>query len=161
MKLLVFGANDIATCLLRWAPDIGYDTVLVDPRAEQITDEHRARAGVVTASFGECGLDEDVVFDAAHVDHDAPGMASEVAAVLAAGARTVSLLASRRHAPDFLTAIRACGASDTDVARVNTPAGLNLGGRSAPEIALSVLAGLVAAQYGASGGWITPPPAPD
>ena len=103
MKLLVFGANDIATCLLRWAPDIGYDTVLVDPRAEQITDEHRARAGVVTASFGECGLDEDVVFDAAHVDHDAPGMASEVAAVLAAGARTVSLLASRRHAPDFLS----------------------------------------------------------
>jgi xanthine dehydrogenase accessory factor len=154
MNLIVFGANDIARCLLRWAPDLGYTTVLVESRHDKITDELRALAGAVAPSFADVAAGDS--FDAAHVDHDAPGMAEEVAAVLKAGARTVSLLASRRHAPEFLEAIRASGAGDDDVARVNTPAGLDLGGRSAPEIALSVLAGLVAARYGRDGGWLGP-----
>jgi xanthine dehydrogenase accessory factor len=46
------------------------------------------------------------------------------------------------------------GFTDEDLARVRTPVGIDLGARSAEEIALSILAGLVADRHGKTGGWL-------
>jgi xanthine dehydrogenase accessory factor len=150
--LVVFGANDMATYLLRWAPDLGYDTTLVESRGERVTDEQRALAGAVASSIADVSCTDE--YDAVHADHDAPDLGRELALALRGNARTVSLIAARRHAAEFVARVRDAGATEAETARINAPAGLDLGGKSAPEIALSVLAGLVAAQYGRSGGWL-------
>jgi xanthine dehydrogenase accessory factor len=46
------------------------------------------------------------------------------------------------------------GFSEEDLARVHRPLGLDIGGRTAEEIALSILAGVVAARHRRDGGWL-------
>jgi molybdopterin adenylyltransferase len=150
--LVVLGATPVAVWLLRWASDLGYDTVLVEPRTERVTDEHRALAGTVAASPEEAPFQGDV--DAVHTDHDAPAVAEHIGSLLKAGARFVGVMGSSRHAGPHLEAVRAMGLSDDDVARVRTPVGLDVGARSPQEIALSILAGLLAARNDRSGGWL-------
>jgi molybdenum cofactor synthesis domain-containing protein len=150
--LLVLGATPVAAWLLRWAGDLGYDTVLVEPRAERVTEEHRALAGTVSSSPQEVSLQGDV--DAVHTDHDAPDVAEHIGALLKAGVRFVGVMGSSRHAGPHLEALQAMGFSDEDVARVRTPVGLDLGARTPQEIALSILAGLLAARNEKSGGWL-------
>jgi xanthine dehydrogenase accessory factor len=58
-------------------------------------------------------------------------------------------MGSRRHAGPHLEALRRRGAEG-----VRTPVGLDIGARSPQEIALSILAGLVAARTGRPGGWL-------
>jgi xanthine/CO dehydrogenase XdhC/CoxF family maturation factor len=150
--LVVLGATPVAAWLLRWANDLGYDTVLVEPRSERITEEHRAMANRVAASPEEGSLEGEV--DAVHTDHDAPEVAEHIGALLKAGARFVGVMGSSRHAGPHLDALRAMGFSDEDVARVRTPVGLDVGARTPQEIAMSILAGLLAARNARAGGWL-------
>jgi xanthine/CO dehydrogenase XdhC/CoxF family maturation factor len=149
---VVLGATPVAAWLLRWANDLGYDTALVEPRSERVTDEHRALAGQVASSPEEVSLDGDV--DAVHTDHDAPQVAEHIGVLLKSGARFVGAMGSSRHAGRHLDALRALGFSDEDVARVRTPVGLDVGARTPQEIAVSILAGLLAARNDRSGGWL-------
>jgi xanthine dehydrogenase accessory factor len=50
--------------------------------------------------------------------------------------------------------LRSMGFNDGDLARVRSPVGIDLGARTAPEIALSIAAGIVAARAGRDGGWL-------
>jgi xanthine dehydrogenase accessory factor len=147
--LVVLGATPVALWLLRWGADIGYDTALVEPRADRITAEHKDAAGTVAASPDELSLVGEL--DAVHTDHDAPGLVDDVAVLLRAGARFLGIMGSRRHAAPHLEALRDRG---LDVGPVRTPVGLDIGARSPQEIALSILAGLVAARTSAGGRWL-------
>jgi xanthine/CO dehydrogenase XdhC/CoxF family maturation factor len=158
-RLVVMSATPVARWLLRWGRDLGYATVLVEPRAERVDDELRTLAGTVVNRV-DAALTPGGPIDAVHTDHDAPLVAEHLAAALHAGARFVGLIGSRRHAASHLDALRAVGVADADVARVQTPVGLDLGGKSAPEIALSILAGIVAAGHGRAGGWLSARPDP-
>jgi molybdenum cofactor synthesis domain-containing protein len=147
--LVVLGATPVALWLLRWAVDLGYDTALVESRTDRITAEHKDAAGAVAAAPEELSLDGEI--DAVHTDHDAPGLVDHVATLMRGGARFMGVMGSRRHAGPHLEALRKKG---MDVGVVRTPVGLDIGARSPQEIALSILAGLVAARAGASGGWL-------
>jgi xanthine dehydrogenase accessory factor len=92
--------------------------------------------------------------DAVHTDHDAPGIAGQLATLLGSGARFVGVMGSARHTAPHLDALRAQGIPEEDLARLRTPVGLDLGARTPAEIALSILAGLLAARTGRTGGWL-------
>jgi molybdopterin adenylyltransferase len=145
--LVVLGATPVARWLLRWATDLGYVTVLVEPRSERVTTDHKEAAGRVVGSPE--GLDVGEEFDVVHTDHDAPLVAEHVAALVEAGAGFAGVMGSRRHAGPHLERLRELG---VDVARVETPVGLDIGARTPQEIALSILAGLVARRTGRGGG---------
>ncbi len=151
-RLVVVSATDVARELRALLARLGSETVLVEPRAERVGPEDRATPGGVAASVEEVGLgpDDEVVL----TDHEAPGVAEAVAAALRAGARFVGVMGSRRHVGRHLEELRAMGFGDEELSRVRTPVGLDLGGRSAPEIALAIAAGLVAARNGRDGGWL-------
>jgi molybdopterin adenylyltransferase len=153
--LVVLGATPVALWLLRWGRDLGYRTTLVEPRVERVTPEHKDAADHVTASpEGVAGLGG---VDAVHTDHDAPDLASHVTSLLGSGARFVGVMGSRRHAGPHLEQVRALGVPEAAVARVRTPVGIDIGGRTPQEIALSILAGLVAARTGRPAGWLDRP----
>jgi molybdopterin adenylyltransferase len=145
--LVVLGATPVALWLLRWAGDLGYETALVEPRTERITTEHKEAAGSVAASPEQLALAGEV--DAVHTDHDAPGLVDHAAILLSSGAGFVGVMGSRRHAGPHLEALRNRGLEG-----VRTPVGLDIGARTPQEIALSILAGLVAAREGRPGGWL-------
>jgi len=151
-RLVVLGATPVAQHLLRGGAELGYATVLVESRAERITPGHRAAAGRVEPSVSAVALGPAV--DAVHTDHDAPDIVEQLAPLLRAGVRFVGVMGSARHTAPHLEALRAAGCTDDELARLRTPVGLDLGARTPAEISLSILAGLLAARTGRTGGWL-------
>jgi xanthine dehydrogenase accessory factor len=90
---------------------------------------------------------------AVHTDHDDPGLPDALEKVLRAGPRFVGVMGSRRHTGHHLAELRRRGLPEAAVAAIQSPVGLDIGARSAPEIAVSILAGLLAIRSGAPGGW--------
>jgi xanthine dehydrogenase accessory factor len=131
--LLVFSDTPIARALVGWAPEVGFRTVLAPTAAD------------VPAT----GEDLYVV----HTNHDAEDLVQALEAVLPRGPRFIGLVGSRRHTGHHLEALRAKGVPEEVIARIQSPVGLDLGARTAPEIALSILAGLVAIRRGGQGVW--------
>lgn len=83
-------------------------------------------------------------------DHDAPDAPRVLRESLASDASYVAMMASRRRAEGLLEELREEGADGVD--KLHVPAGLNTGGRAPGEIALSVVAEIVAESYGRDGG---------
>ena len=148
--LVVFAATPVARSIVRWAPELGFRTMLVETRRERLEGDDWP--GAVT-SLGELAslLGQDVY--AVHTDHDAPDLVQALEAVLRAGPRFLGLVGSRRHTGHHLQALRAKGVGEDVIGRIQSPVGLDLGSATPPEIALSILAGLVAVRRGGRGGW--------
>jgi xanthine dehydrogenase accessory factor len=151
--LVVGGATPVAAAVLEWATAVGFRTVLVESRAERLRGSlWDAEAVVDRLDALEAALAGDELY-AVLTDHDAPDVVDLCARLLPRRPRYLGLMGSRRHTAHHLEALRAGGAGEPEVASIRTPVGLDLGGRTAPEIALSIVAGLVAARRGGSAGW--------
>ena len=84
-------------------------------------------------------------------DHDTPGMEELLRAALDGKAGYVAMMGSRRRAERVFDALEAELPAET-LARLHVPAGLNTGGKAPGEIALSVVAEIVAVSHGRPGG---------
>ena len=119
LLVYVLGDAPVARALVTVGAALGYEMrVAADPAAAIPADT----AAVVVASHGR---DEEALLEAA----------------VRAGVPYIGLIASRRRGAAVLAGL---GLDPSQAARVRTPAGLDIGARSAPEIALSVLAEIVA-----------------
>jgi xanthine dehydrogenase accessory factor len=116
-----------------------------------VASQDREAVAVVNG-LGEVGIRDGtaIVF----TDHDAPGIAAWLAEALRSPAAFVGVMGSRRHVGPYLDELRAMGFGDGDLARIRSPVGLDLGGRTPEEVAVSIAAGLVAARHGRDGGWL-------
>jgi molybdenum cofactor synthesis domain-containing protein len=150
--LAIVSATDVARELCVLAKRLGWSPALVEPRGERIRAADRGLPWTIVPGLGELALDarSAVVF----TDHDAPGLTEQLAVALRSPAGFVGVMGSRRHVAPFLEELRAAGLGEGELARVRTPLGLDLGGRTPEEIALSIAAGLVAARHGRAGGWL-------
>ena len=83
-------------------------------------------------------------------DHDAPDAPQFLRDALASPASYVAMMASRRRAEGLLDELEREGAPGLE--KLHVPAGLNTGGKAPGEIALSVVAEIVACAYGRDGG---------
>ena len=92
------------------------------------------------------GADAIVVATMGHGDEET------LAAALALGVGYVGLVASSRRASAVLGALRERGLDEESIARVRSPAGLDLGPSSQEEIAVAILAELVAWRHTHAGG---------
>jgi xanthine dehydrogenase accessory factor len=150
--LVVFSATPVALHLTRWADQLGFEPVLVESRTDRVTRQHRSAAARVEATTDGITIDRDTAI--VHTDHDAPGLADSLAAALRSGARFVGVMGSARHIGPHIEALRRMGLTEDDLARLRTPVGIDIGARTAEEIALSIMAGLVADRREAGGGWL-------
>ena len=116
-EVLVVGDTPIAHALVDLAGPLGYTATMADEGTLVDADV----AAVVVASHGR-------------------GEEQALTAALSAGVPYVALVASRRRGSAVLAAL---DVPDGARARVSVPAGLDIGARTAPEIALSILAELV------------------
>jgi xanthine/CO dehydrogenase XdhC/CoxF family maturation factor len=150
--LVAVSATPVALELLRLGRTLGYRTVLVEPRAERVSDALRAEAGDVRGSLDDVPLDPRTA--AVHTDHDAPGVAESIAALLRSPTGFIGVMGSRRHVGPHVARLRELGFTDEDLARVRSPVGIDMDAKQPAEIALSIAAGVVAARGDRDGGWL-------
>jgi molybdopterin adenylyltransferase len=147
-RVVVVSATDVARALRAHLQRLGYEAVTVEPRSDRLLADDAPHVDA---------LDRLALTDADAVvltDHDAPYASEVLAAAARSPARFVGVMSSLRHVERHLDAVRAMGLSDDEVARIHAPVGLDIGGRSAEEIALSIAAGIVADDHGRDGGWL-------
>ncbi|MFM2106317.1 MAG: hypothetical protein RL338_1349 [Chloroflexota bacterium] len=153
-RLVVVGAVQVAMSLVRYARELGYETVVVDGRpafatAERFPDVDRLVVGWPDEVADEIGLGPaDAV---AVLTHDVKFDEPAIVAALARGCRYVGAVGSRKTQADRRERLRATGVTDEQLARLRGPIGLDLGGRAPAETALSIVAEIVAERYGGSG----------
>lgn len=130
-RILVLSDNPIARAIVAIGSTAGRE-VLVQP-----------------ADDGGPGLDPQPGDAVVLCDHDAPDVGRVLRAALASDASYVAMMASRRRAAGLVEELRGEG---VDVSRLHVPAGHDLGGKRPGEIALSVVAEIVAESYDRPGG---------
>jgi xanthine dehydrogenase accessory factor len=149
--LVVFGATPVAKALLRWAPEVGFLPVLVETRPQRLIGGEWPPA-VTDLEYLDSVLGHDVY--AVHTDHDAPDLVRCLEVLLPKSPRFIGLVGSRRHTGHHLEALRAQGVDNGVIERIQIPVGLDIGALTPNEIALSILAGLIAKRRDRLGGWL-------
>ena len=145
-RLLIVGAVQIAQSLVPLTQAIGVTPVLIDPRGRFLTAERfpgvelddRWPDDAIAAHFP--GESTAVVTLSHDIKIDDPALA----AALRAPTGYVAALGSRKSHAARLERLAAMGFGAEDVARIDGPAGLDIGAIGAAEIALSITAGMVA-----------------
>lgn len=153
-RMIVFGAIDFASALVRVGKFLGYHVTVCDarpvfataarfPEADEIVIDwpHRYLAATeVDARTVLCVLTHDAKFDVPLLEL---ALKLPVAYVGAMGSRRTHLERNER--------LREVGVTELELARLRSPIGLDLGARTPEETALSIAAEIVAARRGGSG----------
>ena len=94
-----------------------------------------------------------------HTNHDAADLPEVLESALrrTPPPRFIGLMGSRRHTGHHVDALRRRGFAEADLERIQSPVGIDIGARTPEEIALSMLAGLVAVRRQATPRWLDPP----
>ncbi|MFG1874820.1 XdhC family protein [Sphaerisporangium sp. NPDC049003] len=147
--LVAVFASPVAGHLLRYAADLGYRGILLEPDAARAASVGTAAFEVVTTPPGDLDRTVDVVV----TDHHRPELGTVLGDLLARDCRWIGVLGNPRHPAPHVAALAGLGVPAEDIARVHRPIGLNIGSRTPPEIAIATLAGLLADRNGRPGGF--------
>ncbi len=149
--LVAVFASPVSDFLLRYAADVGFRTVLVEPDAERGAGQ---AADVTVRGFAE--LDDELAGGTADVvvtDHHRDELGELLRDALVRPARWIGVLGNPRHEGPHVGALTALGVPPEEIARVHRPIGLDIGSRAPAEIAMSTVAGLLADRNGRTGGF--------
>ena len=154
LTLVIVGAGHPAVSLARLAKAAGLRTVVVDARErmatrERFPDADELLVGIASEAVASLPLGPSTLV--ALVAHDYKVELPVLRAVLRSRAPYVGVLGGRRRGA-ALREFLAGEFTPEELARIRVPAGLDLGARDVPEIALSILAEAVAAARGRPGG---------
>jgi xanthine dehydrogenase accessory factor len=157
-RLFVIGGGHVAQAVVPLAAAAGFRVTVLDDREDLLT--HPAFEGVRAEAYD---VDElDAAIDKASDDdyllivtRDHARDEAALAALLRRPHRYIGMIGSRRKVHTVLGRIlrreRELGRAAPDLTRVRAPVGLSLGGKTPPEIAVSIVAELVAHRHGGSG----------
>lgn len=150
-KLIVVGAVHIAIPLVTFARELGFRTYVVDARAAFATHDRFPHADELIIGWPEdvlpqIGLDESTYVVVLSHDEKLDNPALKVA--LSHPVRYVGALGSRKTHARRVAALREMGVSEEALARIHAPIGLNIGARRPEEIAVAIIAEIVAVHTG-------------
>lgn len=157
-RLIVLGAGEHAAALTRVAAASGWRVSVCDVWELLATRERFPAADdVVTAVPHEYlasleAADLDARTAICVLTHDERLDVQAIAAALRLPVGFVGAMGARSTVEHRLRRLRELGVDDVTLARLHSPLGLDLGGSSPEETALSVLAEIVASRHGGSGG---------
>jgi xanthine dehydrogenase accessory factor len=147
LRLYVVGAVHITQGLAPMAALAGFEVVVIDPRRAFATAERFPSVELVTEWPEPALAARPLGRRTAMVTltHDPKLDDPALIAGLRSPAFYLGALGSRKTHAARLERLRAAGFSDGELARIQGPAGLDIGARSTGEIAVSILAGVIAA----------------
>ena len=154
-RLFVYGAIDTAEALCAAAKLLGWRTIVADARPRFATAERIPSADELLVLWPDEALAHVVPDPATAVvvlTHDDKFDLPLVRGALATEAFYLGWLGSRRNQERRRGLLLEEGVLDEDLERVSGPAGLDLGAASPEEMAVSILAEILAVRAGRSGG---------
>ncbi len=146
-RLVVIGAVHISQALAPMARIAGFDMTIIDPRTAFASEERFPDVPLFAewpdVAIPEVGLDRFTALAA--LTHDPKIDDGAIAAALDAGCFYVGALGSRKTHAKRLERLGAAGVDDTALETIHAPIGLAIGAQSPAEIAVAVLAQIIAA----------------
>jgi xanthine dehydrogenase accessory factor len=155
-RLIAFGAVDLAGALCRIARAIGWRPYVVDPRKRfaqpaRFPDAEQVVAAWPDEAFAQLGgIDRATAI--AVLTHDPKLDDAALLLALRSDAGYIGAMGSRRAQASRRERLLAQGVGEEQLARIAAPIGLDLGAITADETALSIMAEVVAAKHGHTGG---------
>ena len=149
--IIVMGATDVASALVRLAGPLGFHTTVIDGRERFANRERFPTADALHVGMPSeliAGMHLTPVTALVLVAHDFKYDLPVLEVALRSRAGYIGVLGSRRRASVIREALASMGMSPDAIARVRIPVGLDIGARTPSEIALSILAELVAVRSG-------------
>jgi xanthine dehydrogenase accessory factor len=154
-RLLVFGAVDIAEALCRAAKELGWETIVADPRATFATRERIASADELLVEWPDEVLERVGNGERTAVvvlNHEERFDVPALAGALRNGAFYVGAIGSRRTQARRRELLLEEGVAEEDIDRISGPTGLDVGAETPAETAVSIMAEILAVRAGRSGG---------
>jgi xanthine dehydrogenase accessory factor len=153
-RLYVVGATHTAIPLCRMAREVGFRVSVIDPRSafsggDRFQDAHEVLQEWPVDVLERVELNADAYV--LTLTHDPKFDLPVLARALRSDVRYVGALGSRGTHAKRLSRLREQGFGDEELARIHTPVGLNLGGRAPAEVALSILAEMIAVRHARDG----------
>ncbi|MBI3803078.1 MAG: XdhC family protein [Nitrospirae bacterium] len=153
--LIIFGGSHAAIPLVSMARVLGLRTVVVDGRPRFANRERFPEADEVIVGIPSEvaeGLTLDATTSIVLLTHDYKYEVPVLKRALSTECGYIGLLGSRRRGKAILDLLHELGVEERQLQRVRVPVGLNIGAQTAPEIALSILAEILAVRNGRFGG---------
>ncbi len=149
--LLIVGATHAAIALTRMAKQLGFRVTVIDARSLFATPERFPEADSLVRAWPDEALAEGSLDCYSYVvilTHDPKFDVPTLASALRSPTRYIGAMGSRATHEGRKEQLRRQGFADADLARVHAPIGLDLGARSPEEVALAILAEIVAVRRG-------------
>jgi xanthine dehydrogenase accessory factor len=152
--IVVVGATALANELAEFARRLDFRTLAIDPRAAFATSDRLPAVDEIIVAWPDDVLPAmlDATTPLVVLSHDPKIDVPALRCGLRSSATYVGLLGSRRAQRSRRDALLEEGFDDVAIARIHGPVGLDLGGVTAAETALSIVAEIVATDRGGSGG---------
>ncbi len=153
-RMLVFGAIDFAGALTRLGKFLGYRVTICDARATFATSKRFPYADDVVVDWPHRyleGQDLDQRTAICVLTHDPKFDIPLLTVALRSPAGYIGALGSRRTHDDRMKLLREQGLSDPELARLRSPIGLDIGGHTPQETAVSIVAELIQLRRGGTG----------
>ncbi len=159
-RLVIAGAGHVGASLARLASLVGYRVTLIDDRAEFVSRELFGSPNeqgidlVVAESWSDAvreaiatgrGVSVAIVTRGHKQDEDC------LRAAISANPSYIGMIGSKRRTNIVLDKLREQGADDEQLKKVRAPIGLDIGAVSPEEVALAILAEIVAERRGGAG----------
>ncbi|MFN9335469.1 MAG: XdhC family protein [Alphaproteobacteria bacterium] len=160
LRIIVVGAVHIAQAMAPMAAPLGFSMVVVDPRRAFASEERLPGVTLSTDWPDEAmvALAPDARTAVVTLTHDPKLDDPALDAALKSEAFYIGALGSRRTHAKRVARLTELGHNAEATGRIHAPVGLNIEAITAPEIALSIMAEIVAARRGAALGAVRPIP---
>jgi len=157
-RIVICGAGHVGAALAKLASFAGYRTTVIDDRPEFVTRERFPdqlielsaadgwAEGVRKAIGTGAGVSVAVVTRGHSEDEEC------LRSVMATNPDYVGLIGSKRRTNIVLDRLRATGVDESNLMKVRAPVGLDIGAVTPEEVALAILAEIVAERRGGEGG---------
>jgi len=157
LTLVIVGAVHVGVPLVDLAHTLGFRVQVVDARRAFATRERFPTADELTVAWPQEALKAENLGPQHYVvvlTHDPKFDLPALQIALRSQASYVGLIGARTTQTKRKAALREAGFGEAELARIHGPVGLDLGGREPAEIALAIMAEIVAVRHGRRGGML-------
>ena len=149
IKVIVVGAVHIAQYLVDYAKSLNFEISIIDPRGYFASEQRFPNMEIINKwpdeAFKEIKTNENTALIA--LTHDPKIDDPALQHALKKKFYYIGALGSKKTHANRSQRLKEAGFSDKQINSIHGPIGIKLGGRSAPEIALSIIAQLVSETY--------------
>ena len=149
IKVIIVGAVHIAQYLVDFAKSLNFEIFIIDPRGYFASEQRFPDMKIINKwpdeAFKEIETDSNTALIA--LTHDPKIDDPALQHAIKKKFYYIGALGSKKTHTNRCERLKKAGFSDQEINQIHGPIGIKLGGRAAPEIALSIIAQLVSETY--------------